>query len=192
MTDFYDDYLDSYRDQAPGVPRRSNTIAAWARNNANPETPPPPPLRSPSTRPPPPSSYSGASGVRRRGTAVGRQRSVARRKNTYEEEEEGYGSGGYEDGSSYADSSKIRVKVRFKDEIRGLALTPDVHFVDFMGMLSSKFGIPARRLDVKFKDEDGGRVSLKDEMDYEMALETAKESANGKAEGRLEIWCAET
>lgn len=192
MTDFYDDYLDAYRDQAPGLPRRSNTIATWARNNANPETPPPPPLRSPSTRPPPPSSYSGASGVRRRGTAVGRQRSVARRKTTYEEEEEGYGSGDYEDVTSYADLSKIRVKVRFKDEIRGLALTPDVHFVDFMGMLSSKFGIPARRLDVKFKDEDGGHVSLKDEMDYEMALETAKESANGKGEGKLEIWCAET
>lgn len=190
MTEFYDDYLDAYRDQVPGVPRRSNTIAAWARNNANPETPPPP-SRSPSTRPPP-SSYSGASGLRRRGTAMGRQRSVVRRKNAYEEEEEGYGSGDYEDVPSYVDFSKIRVKVRFGDEIRGLALTPDVPFIEFMSMLSSKFGISARRLEVKFKDEDGGHVSMKDEMDYEMALETAKESANGKGEGKLEIWCAET
>lgn len=122
---------------------------------------------------------------------MGRQRSVVRRKNTYEEEEEGYGSGDYDDGSSYSDLSKIRVKVRFEDEIRGMALTPEVSFVDFMGMLSSKFGIPVRKLDVKFKDEDGGQVSMKDEMDYEMALETAKESANGKTEGKLEIWCAE-
>jgi hypothetical protein len=123
---------------------------------------------------------------------VSRQRSTVRRRNTYEEEEEGYGSGDYEDGSNYSEISKIRVKVRFKDEVRGLALTPDVPFADFMGMLSSKFSIPVRRLDVKFKDEDGGQVSLKDEMDYEMALETAKENAHGKAEGKLEVWCAET
>lgn len=116
------------------------------------------------------------------------------RRNTasaYEEEEEGYGSGDYDDGPAFADLSKVRVKVRFKDEVRGLAVTPDVTFVEFMDMLSSKFGIPANKLDVKFKDEDGGHVSMKDEMDYEMALETAKESANGKAEGKLEILCAE-
>jgi len=188
MTNFYDDYIDSYKDQAPAPPRRSNTIASWARNNANPGNLP---TRSLSTRPPP-SSYSGGGGVRRRGTTVGRQRSVVRRNTAYEEEEEGYGSGDYDDGSTFAEFSKLRVKVRFKDEVRGLAVTPDVSFAEFMGMLSSKFAIPVSRMDVKFKDEDGGQVSMKDEMDYEMALETAKESAEGKAEGKLEIWCAET
>ena len=188
MTNFYDDYIDSYKEQAPPPPRRSNTIASWARNNATPGNPP---TRSLSTRPPP-SSYSGGGGVRRRGTTVGRQRSVVRRNTTYEEEEEGYGSGDYDDGSTSAEFSKLRVKVRFRDEIRGLALTPDVSFSEFMGMLSSKFAIRVGGLDVKFKDEDGGQVSTKDDMDYEMALETAKESANGKTEGKLEIWCAET
>jgi len=149
---------------------------------------------------PPPSSYSGGGGgggggggsIRRRGSTAGRQRSMVRRKPTYEEEEEGYGSGDYDEGSGFAEFSKIRIKVRFKDEVRGLALTPDVTFAEFMGMLSSKFAIPVGKMDVKFKDEDGGQVSMKDEMDYEMALETAKESANGKVEGRLEVWCAET
>ena len=189
MTNFYDDYIDSYKDQAPAPPRRSNTIASWARNNANPGNPP---SRSLSTRPPP-SSYSGGGGsVRRRGTTVGRQRSVVRRNTAYEEEEEGYGSGDYDDGSASAEFSKLRVKVRFKDEVRGMAVTPDVSFAEFMGMLSSKFAIPVSKMDVKFKDEDGGQVSMKDEMDYEMALETAKESAEGKTEGKLEIWCAET
>jgi len=117
---------------------------------------------------------------------------MVRRNTTYEEEEEGYGSGDYDDGSAFADFSKVRVKVRFNNEVRGLAVTPDVSFPEFMGMLSSKFGIPVNRMNVKFKDEDGGHVSMKDEMDYEMALETAKEAANGKAEGKLEIWCAET
>jgi len=90
-----------------------------------------------------------------------------------------------------SDFSKIRVKVRFRDEVRGMALMPDVTFGEFMGMLSSKFSIPVSNMDVKFKDEDGGRVSIKDEMDYEMALETARESAGGKTEGKLEVWCAE-
>jgi neutrophil factor 2 len=187
MTNFYDEYLDSYQDRPP-IPRRSNTIASWARNNANPGNAP---SRSPSIRPPP-SSYSGGGGVRRRATTVGRQRSVVRRNTKYEEEEEGYGSGGYDEGASFADLAKLRVKVRFKDEVRGLALTPDVTFSEFMGMLSVKFSVPVSRMDVKFKDEEGGYVSLKDEMDYEMALETAKEGADGKAEGRLEVWCAET
>jgi len=191
MTDFYDDYIDAYKDQAPFPPiQRNNTVASWARNNANPGNNPP--SRSPSVRPPP-SSYSGGGGsVRRRNTAMSRQRSTIRRRTAYEEEEEGYGSGDYDDGSAYAEFSKVRVKVRFGDEVRGLALMPDVAFEEFMGMLSSKFGIPVSRMDVKFKDEDGGRVSIKDEMDYEMAMETAKESANGKVEGRLEVWCAET
>jgi hypothetical protein len=183
----FDDYIDTYRDRRP-PPRRSNTIASWARNNAGPGNPP---SRSLSTRPPP-SSYSGGVGVRRRATSVGRQRSVVRRNTTYEEEEEGYGSGDYDDGLALAEFSKLRVRVRFRDEVRGLTLTPDVPFSEFMDMLSSKFAIPVTKMDVKFKDEDGGHVSMKDDMDYEMALETAKESANGKAEGKLEVWCAET
>ena len=192
MTDFYDDYIDAYKEQGPSPPGpQNNTVASWARNNANPGNSPP--SRTPSVRPPP-SSYSGAGGgsVRRRNTGMTRHRST-RRKTAYEEEEEGYGSGDYDDGSAYAEFAKVRVKVRFRDEVRGLALLPDVTFDEFMGMLSSKFSIPVSKMDVKFKDEDGGRVSMKDEMDFEMAMETAKESANnGKAEGKLEIWCTET
>lgn len=201
MSDYYDEYFQDQPSPQPSPPQpsprvqRSNTVASWARNNANPVNLPP--SRSASTRVPP-TSYSGGvgggggGGVRRRGTTVGRQRSVLRRNTVYEEEEEGYGSGGYDDGSAFVEFSKVRVKVRFNDEVRGLALTSEVTFAEFMGMLSSKFAVPVSRLDVKFKDEDGGLVSMKDEMDYEMALETAKESTNGKAEGKLEVWCAET
>lgn len=195
MTDFYDDYIESYKDQPPPRVQRSNTVASWARNNATPGNYPPPPTRSSSLRPPP-SSYNGSGNggggsVRRRGTTVSRQRSTLRRNTAYEEEEEGYGSGDYDEGPSFVEFAKVRVKVRFRDEVRGMALMPDATFDEFMGMLSSKFSIPVSRLAVKFKDEDGGHVSIKDEMDFEMALETAKESANGKTEGRLEVWCTE-
>ncbi|KAG8967536.1 hypothetical protein FRC03_009789 [Tulasnella sp. 419] len=54
--------------------------------------------------------------------------------------------------------------------------------------ITMKFGKRYGQLSMKFKDEDGGKVSLKDEMDYEMAIETARESAQGRPEGKLEIW----
>jgi hypothetical protein len=100
------------------------------------------------------------------------------------EQEEGYASGDSEEviPATY-NSTKIRIKVHYQDDIRGMALMPHTSFPEFMDKLYAKFGATA--LDVKFKDEDGVKVSLKDDGDYEMAIETAKESA----EGKLEIWC---
>jgi neutrophil factor 2 len=73
-----------------------------------------------------------------------------------------------------------------------MTLTPDTPFLDFMDRVMAKFHKEAHGLNLKFKDEDGGRVSLRDESDYELAIETARESAKGKAEGKLEIWCVDT
>jgi len=187
QTSDFSDYIESYRDDDSRAPiRRNNTVAAWARNNATPATPPL--SRSPSTRPPP-SLHTASSGIRRRGTTTSHSRSI-RKKHKYQDE--GYGSDDYDDGSYNAEISKIRVKVRFQGQVRGLALGQEP-FEVFMGMLSLKFSIPTHQLDVKFKDEDGTMVSIKDTMDYEMALETARERGNEKTEGKLEVWCtAET
>lgn len=64
-------------------------------------------------------------------------------------------------------------------------------FEDFMDKVTSKFGKGIRGLGIKFKDEDGGKVTLRDESDYELAIETARESSKGKPEGKLELWCTE-
>ena len=72
-----------------------------------------------------------------------------------------------------------------------MALSPDIPFDEFMDRVTSKFGKSLSGLGLKFKDEDGGKVSLRDESDYELAIETARESAKGKPEGKLEIWCDE-
>jgi neutrophil cytosolic factor 2 len=69
-----------------------------------------------------------------------------------------------------------------------MALTPETPFEEFLDKVCAKFG--ATSLNLKFKDEDGGQVSLRDESDYELAIETAREAAKGKPEGKLEIWCA--
>lgn len=73
-----------------------------------------------------------------------------------------------------------------------MTLSPDTPFTDFMDKVMAKFFKEINGLDLKFKDEDGGRVSLRDESDYELAIETARESAKGRAEGKLEIWCTDT
>lgn len=72
-----------------------------------------------------------------------------------------------------------------------MALAPEIPFEEFMDRVTSKFGKPINGLGLKFKDEDGGKVTLRDESDYELAIETARESAKGKPEGKLEIWCTE-
>jgi hypothetical protein len=126
------------------------------------------------------------------------------RRSAYEEEEEGYASG--EDFDGPFELIKIRVKViktssdlvkreltvaqlHYDDDVRGMALTPETPFEEFMDKVTAKFGKDINGLTLKFKDEDGGKVSLRDESDYELAIETARESSKGKPEGKLEIWC---
>ena len=94
-------------------------------------------------------------------------------------------SGEYED---LFEMVKIRVKLYYREEVRGMALLPETPYEEFVEMVSRKFGVVVGALGMKFKDEDGGKVSLRDESDFEMAIETARELAKGRAEGKLEIW----
>lgn len=110
-------------------------------------------------------------------------------QSSYEEEEEGYGSGEYDDGPF--ELVKIRVKLHYQDDVRGMALTPETSFEEFMDKVTAKFGKDINGLALKFKDEDGGKVTLRDESDYELAIETARESSKGKPEGKLEFWCVD-
>lgn len=73
-----------------------------------------------------------------------------------------------------------------------MALDPAMPFEEFLDRVTAKFGAGFNGLGMKFKDEDGGKVTLRDEMDYELAIETARESAKGKPEGKLEIWCTDS
>lgn len=203
LTEFYDDYLDSYGSNdgppppLPGAVSVSagappDRIAAWARSNANPNNLPP--IARSGSRSAPASNYAsssfGGGSVRRRVTRRNTARTQSSRiQSSYEEEEEGYASGDYDDGPF--ELVKIRVKLHYKDDVRGMALNPDVSFEEFMDKVTSKFGKGFGGLSLKFKDEDGGKVTLQDESDYELAIETARESSKGKPEGKLEIWCSD-
>ena len=83
------------------------------------------------------------------------------------------------------------LQIHLQDDVRGMAIDPALPFDDFVDRITQKFNKSFKGLGMKFKDEDGGKVSLLDESDYELAIETARESAKGKAEGKLEIWCAD-
>jgi hypothetical protein len=70
-----------------------------------------------------------------------------------------------------------------------MALAPDTPFEEFMYKVAAKFGRSPNNLALKFIDEDGVKITLQDESDYDLAIETARESSKGKPEGKLEIWC---
>ena len=79
-------------------------------------------------------------------------------------------------------------QLHYNDDIRGMTLSPDTPFAEFMDKVAAKFQKQNNRLSMRFKDEDGGKVTLQDDSDFELAIETARESSKGKSEGKLEIW----
>ena len=96
--------------------------------------------------------------------------------------EEGYVSGEHED---VLEMVKIRVKLYCREEVRGMMLLPETPYQAFMDMVTRKVGV----VPGAFIDEDGGKVTLRDEMDYKLAIETARHNAKGRPDGRLQIWC---
>jgi len=192
LTEVYDDLLDGYTQSAPAppmpsIPEENRRIQAWARNANN---APPPLSRNPSRAP---SSYGGTSvgaGVRRRGTKSGRpyapSRSVSRIMSSYGEEDEGYRSGEYDEAYEL---SRIRVKIHYREDIRGMAIEPGMPFDEFVDRLTAKFDRVFEDVVLRFKDDDGAKVNMRDESDYELAVETARENAKGRSEGKIEVWC---
>ncbi|KAH8115417.1 hypothetical protein DFH11DRAFT_1543505 [Phellopilus nigrolimitatus] len=192
LTEIYDDYGIGYTDEppppVPSLPTGQARVAAWARSNANPGATL---SRAVSSRAP--SAYgSSAASVRRKPTrrpTLGRGQSRSG-MSSYEEDEEGYVSGEYDDGPF--ELTKIRIKIHYQDDVRGMTLTPDTPWEEFVQRVTQKFNKRLDGLTMKFKDEDGGKITLQDDSDFELAIETARELAKGKAEGKLEIWLVDT
>jgi len=200
LTEFYDNYIDSYgvdlnqplpylRSAESQNVTSPDRVAAWGQNISR-------SLSRPGARSAPPgnhSSFGGSVGsIRRRGTR--RTGAVSRTppsiKSTYEDEE-GYASGDHDDSPVPFELAKIRVKLHYQDDIRGMTLTSETPFEEFKDKIASKFYKPFDGLTLKFLYEDGGKVTLRDDSDYELAIETAKEGLQGKSEGTLEIWCVD-
>jgi len=213
VLDIYDEYLGPDDDAdlppvptlqpaPPGGGNRAASVANWARQNTEYQAPPvlplqpqrPPPnaglsrSRSTSNLSPSDQYYQGGA-PRRRLTRRGTGRSARSKTPSPYEEEEGYESGGFDDGPM--EMNIIRVKLHYQDEIRGMTLSPTTSWLEFGDKLSTKFNRGIGGLRLKFKDEDGGMISMRDDSDFDMAIETAREFSQGRAEGKLEIWCTD-
>ena len=125
--------------------------------------------------------------LRRKPTRRATTRRPPVRSVVYEdEEEEGYGSG---EGDDF-ELSTIRIKLHYQGDVRGMTMLPDTPWEEFVERVTTKFGVALEGLKMQFIDEDGVKVSLRDDSDYELAIETAREAAKGRPEGRLQVWCA--
>ncbi|ELU38621.1 NADPH oxidase regulator NoxR [Rhizoctonia solani AG-1 IA] len=128
-----------------------------------------------------PSQHTVRRALSRKGTTM------SRRTRSYDEEE-GYvsGSGGDYEEAQF-ETTKIRVRLRFKNDLRGMAIMPDISCDDFMDRVCVKFGREYGDLSIKFVDDDGAKVTIMDESDFELAIETARAAALKGKESRLEI-----
>ncbi|KAI5981299.1 hypothetical protein EDC04DRAFT_2874991 [Pisolithus marmoratus] len=94
------------------------------------------------------------------------------------------------------DVCKIRVKLYYQGDVRGMTLSANTTLPTFSLRVAAKFGLAPEALKLKFVDEDGVKISLRDEEDWGLAIETAM-SVGGSGstrrgrgvEGRLEVWC---
>ncbi|EIN06660.1 hypothetical protein PUNSTDRAFT_136506 [Punctularia strigosozonata HHB-11173 SS5] len=178
---YYEDVVGAYEDKpaAPSPIKETprSLIDSWRMDG-------PPRTRVARTGGPPPSSYyppsiGGASLARKMSQRTALMPSA----------------GSFRAGSDYGSDEgpfelvKIRVKMHYQDDLRGMTLTPETPYEEFVDRVAKKFDVSSLTLSLKFKDEDGSIVSLLDSSDYELAIETAREHANGRPEGKLEVWC---
>ncbi|KAG9311974.1 hypothetical protein JVU11DRAFT_7244 [Chiua virens] len=85
----------------------------------------------------------------------------------------------------------IRVKLYYQGDVRGMMMSPLTSFDEFVERVTTKFGTSLTELGMKFMDEEGTKITLRDQDDFELAIETARENGNGKSEGKIEVWCAD-
>ncbi|GAA5932386.1 hypothetical protein JCM3775_001210 [Rhodotorula graminis] len=97
------------------------------------------------------------------------------------------GSGPAREQEALATAAKIRVKLQYQGETRALNIPADAALGEFVERVRRKFGSESN-LASKYRDSDGGLVSILDEDDWECALDTARDrAAGGKCGGRLDV-----
>jgi hypothetical protein len=86
-----------------------------------------------------------------------------------------------------ADIKKIRVKVHSNAETRYIMIGPAVEYGDFEGRIREKFNL-RRRLRVQMQD-DGDMITMGDQDDLDMLIESAKTAARNQKQdmGKMEV-----
>ncbi|KAF8448682.1 hypothetical protein L210DRAFT_3756579 [Boletus edulis BED1] len=117
------------------------------------------------------------------------RRPTMRRVTVYDDEDgdDGFVTGEYDE----FEMANIRVKLHYQDDVRGMTVPPTTSFEEFVKRVTVKFGTSLTGLGMKFMDEEGTKISLRDESDFELAIETARENAKGRSDGKMEVWCVD-
>ncbi|GAA6031967.1 hypothetical protein JCM8097_003365 [Rhodosporidiobolus ruineniae] len=89
-------------------------------------------------------------------------------------------------GSAREEMVKVRIKLRYNGDARGMSITPDMTLAVFAERVRTKFSSKTD-LPMKYKDSDDALISILDEDDWESAMDQAREAADGRPEGKLEI-----
>ncbi|KAG8862594.1 hypothetical protein FRB96_001152 [Tulasnella sp. 330] len=189
VTQFYDSYLGAYEgddvraSQVEAEPEMRR-VAAWTSKTIVGAPPDQPPSRAPSQA----IRQMKKQPSRKFGSNQGRSQRDAGSNGSASQYDEEEGR-----SSSFDGTWKIRIKIHYQDDTRGMAITPQTSFEELQALIILKFGIQWKQVILKFNDEDGGKVSLKDAMDWDMAIECSRVSGGasdpfGKPEGKLEMW----
>jgi len=192
----YDDFLDSYADVGPansGQAGSNKKLAQWARGVPEGAAPPMQSPPSPRMSGVPGLSFSASSTeseMVRANTTIKRRitRRATKRGDRYVPatlDDEELSDVDFEE---VFELIKIRVKLHYRNDVRGMAISPSMGFDEFVDRIVRKFDRSFERLEMKFNDEDAVQVSLKDESDFDLAIETARETAKGRPEGKLQVW----
>jgi len=103
------------------------------------------------------------------------QRTVA--QSLYDDSEEGYDSGEWDD--MICEHTKIREKTHCNGDTRGMALDLTLSFAEFRQRVAAKFETTPQSIMLKFRDDDGRKISLRDESDYCTSLRSSPRERQG-------------
>ena len=86
---------------------------------------------------------------------------------------------------------QVRVKVHAAEDVRYVAVSPSSTYKEFTERVKDKFGL-GRRFKIKVKDDDmpdGDMITMGDQDDWEMAMQTVKQTARKQRidQGRLDV-----
>lgn len=81
----------------------------------------------------------------------------------------------------------LSFQLYFKDEIRAMVVSPSITYSDLYKRVCDKLEQAFGRVRVKFEDEDGTKVTIRDDEDWEMAVNIT----SMRGDGKLPIWCEE-
>ncbi|TIC11270.1 hypothetical protein E3Q11_02507 [Wallemia mellicola] len=89
--------------------------------------------------------------------------------------------------SENAPSLKVRFKIHYGEDVRGMLVGNETSFEAFIHHILRKFEKRPGSFRVRFKDEDGIKITIQDHSDLELAIDTARLHGNGRSDGKLDI-----